>query len=182
VKAKQRSEVVLYIGDVHASTRPVIVKTLLGSCIAACLWDPAAAVGGMNHFMLPRVQGEGAEESSRFGVHAMDLLIGQIMKAGGDRRRLRAKVFGGGHVLGLPDGRDSVPRQNISFILEFCRAEGFDIVAQDLGGRTARQVRFETGSGRAWVRRLRSAPAGVVEAEAPLMGAPAPAYGEVTLF
>jgi len=179
----QGSEVVLYIGDVHASARSVIVKTLLGSCVAACLWDPITAVGGMNHFMLPRAA-EVGEESSRFGVHAMDLLIGEIMKAGGDRRRLRAKVFGGGHVLGLPDGRDSVPRQNIAFIREFCRAEGFEVVAQDLGGGTARQVRFDTGSGRAWVKRLRSAAARVAAAEAPHLAAaaPAPAYGEVTLF
>lgn len=174
------AEVTLYIGDCHASARPAFVKTLLGSCVAACLWDPVAGVGGMNHFMLPRAVVAAGEESSRFGVHAMDLLIGSIMKAGGDRRRLRAKIFGGGHVLGGPDSSDSVPRQNIEFIVEFCRAEGLEIVARNLGGHSARQVRFQTDTGRAWVKRLPSVPAPVRKADT-IPSLPA-RYGDVTLF
>src|SRR5262245_44710338 len=107
-----RPEVTLYIGDLRASAEPLLIKTLLGSCIAVTLWDPDTGAGGMNHFMLPRAFTGPGPDSSRFGVHAMDLLIGGVMKAGGDRRRFVAKVFGGGHVLGLPDVEDSVPRQN----------------------------------------------------------------------
>lgn len=174
-------EVTIYIGDVYAGGQPTLVKTLLGSCIAVCLWDPDTGVGGMNHFMLPRAVAKHAEESSRFGIHAMDLLIGAIMKAGGERRRLRAKVFGGGHVLGIAESEDSVPRQNIRFIREFMRLEGLTVEASDLGGHSARQVHFETHSGRARVRRLRSAEARarIVTEEQKVA---APRFGEVTLF
>lgn len=183
--ARPRPQVTLYIGDLHASAKPALVKTLLGSCIAVCLWDPQTGVGGMNHFMLPRALGSSGQDGSRFGVHAMDLLIGEIMKAGGDRRRFNAKVFGGGHVLGIPEAEDSVPRQNIAFIREFCSAERFAVLAEDLGGCEARHVHFETDSGRAWVKRIRSeqARARIVERERPTAAAaPSPAYGEVTLF
>jgi len=107
-------EVTIHIGGVYASERPTIIKTLLGSCVAVCLHDPERAVGGMNHFMLPRGDGDDAE-AGRFGVHAMDLLIGAIMKAGGDRRRLVAKVFGGAHVLEISGSVVDVPRRNIDF-------------------------------------------------------------------
>jgi chemotaxis receptor (MCP) glutamine deamidase CheD len=174
-------EVTIYIGDVYAGGQPTLVKTLLGSCISVCLWDPDTGVGGMNHFMLPRAVAKQTEECSRFGIHAMDLLIGAIMKAGGDRRRLRAKVFGGGHVLGIPESEDSVPRQNINFIREFMRLEGFPVLGADVGGHSARQVTFETHSGRAMVKRLRSTRARV-EVAAAEEKAGAPRFGEVTLF
>src|SRR5438132_1489223 len=111
-------EVTIHIGGVYASERPTIIKTLLGSCVAVCLHDPERAVGGMNHFMLPRGDGDDAE-AGRFGVHAMDLLIGAIMKAGGDRRRLVAKVFGGANVLELSGSVVDVPRRNIDFARPF---------------------------------------------------------------
>lgn len=174
-------EVTIYIGDVYAGGQPTLVKTLLGSCISVCLWDPETGVGGMNHFMLPRALANKAEESSRFGIHAMDLLIGAIMKAGGERARLRAKVFGGGHVLGIAESEDSVPRQNIKFVREFMRLEGFPVLASDVGGHAARQVHFETHSGRALVKRLRSAEVRsqiANEEQKPQV----PAFGEVTLF
>ena len=82
------------VGDVFASARPACVTTLLGSCVAACLFDPESRVGGMNHFMLPDGVGGGAD-SARFGVHAMELLIDAILARGGDRSRLQAKIFGG---------------------------------------------------------------------------------------
>ena len=77
-------------GELFAARRPTEISTSLGSCVAACLFDPESKIGGMNHFMLPaRTLNEGA--SARYGVHAMELLINEIMKRGGDRRRLRAR-------------------------------------------------------------------------------------------
>lgn len=178
-------QVVIYIGDVHASREPTTIRTTLGSCISACLWDPETAVGGMNHFMLPRGLGEAGIDSARFGVHAMDLLIGEIMKSGGDRRRLRAKIFGGAHVLDLADGHDTVPRQNVRFIRQFLAADGIPIVGEDLGGDAPRQVIFHTATGGAWVKRVPSARVQqeVLKRERVAAApAPAPNYGEVTLF
>jgi chemotaxis protein CheD len=157
-------EVVIYIGGVFASRDGAIVKTLLGSCIATCLWDPRNGVGGMNHFMLPRpANGEAEGDLSRFGVHAMELLIGRIQRLGGDRRTLQAKLFGGGHVLQMAGM--SVPEQNIRFIRHFMANEGIPVVARDLGGTAARQVIFHTASGKALMRRLPATQCPRVETE-----------------
>ncbi|MFM7232628.1 MAG: CheR family methyltransferase [bacterium] len=144
---------VITVGGVFASRERRIVRTLLGSCIAACLWDPVAKVGGMNHFLLPD---GGASEvgSSRFGVHAMELLINEIMKCGGDRRRLEAKVFGGGHVLRVAGFDSSVPKRNAEFVRSFLAKENIRIVAERLGGHSPLEVKFDTYDGRAWVHAL----------------------------
>jgi chemotaxis protein CheD len=148
-------EVTIYIGGVFASREGAVVKTLLGSCIAACLWDPQSGVGGMNHFMLPRPgNAESESDAPRFGVHAMELLIGKIQRLGGDRRTVQGKIFGGGHVLQIAGSGDDVPTQNIQFIRQFMACEGIPVVAEDLGGRTARQVLFCTDSGKVLLKRL----------------------------
>jgi chemotaxis protein CheD len=150
-----RRDVTIYIGGIFASRDGAVVRTLLGSCIAACVWDPAAGVGGMNHFMLPMpTNGDVGQGLSRYGVHAMELLVGQVQKLGGDRRRLQAKLFGGGHVLQMADSASSVPTQNIQFIKRFVTSENIPVIAEDLGGRSARQVVFHTDSGKAFVKRL----------------------------
>jgi chemotaxis receptor (MCP) glutamine deamidase CheD len=151
-------EVTLYIGGVHATDQPEVVKTLLGSCISVCLYDPVTQVGGMNHFMLPRGSGDGAKgDLNRFGVHAMDYLIGAMMKLGGDRRRFVAKCFGGGHVLDMQESVVGVPQQNIAFIRRFLANEGFPMLAEDLGGYQPRLVRFYTATGRAQVKHVAGA-------------------------
>jgi chemotaxis receptor (MCP) glutamine deamidase CheD len=93
----ERQEAVIHIGGVRAAREPSVLKTVLGSCIAVCLTDPVARIGGMNHFMLP-APGDGSEEpwgAARYGIHAMDLLVGAMLKAGADRLRLQARLFGG---------------------------------------------------------------------------------------
>ena len=85
----------IYIGEIVASATPMLLQTLLGSCVAVCLRDPVTCIGGMNHILLPG-RCDGDDRPSRCGVHAMELLINAIMKEGGDRRRLVAKVFGAG--------------------------------------------------------------------------------------
>lgn len=174
------AEVTIYIGGVHASERPTIIKTLLGSCVGVCLHDPIARVGGMNHFMLPGTGGP-VGDPLRFGVHAMDCLIGAIMKAGGDRRRLVAKVFGGAHVLAIEGPLSDVPRKNLDFVSEFLETEGIPVVSADVGGSCARQVRFHTESGRAFVKRVVGTRAHALVAREARTATP-PAYGSVTLF
>ncbi|MGH7767165.1 MAG: chemotaxis protein CheD, partial [Candidatus Binatia bacterium] len=93
-------EVSIHIGGVFASRDPTVVRTVLGSCVSACLFDPLTNVGGMNHFMLPDGEPDG-DQPTRYGINAMEVLINEIMKLGGERRRLRAKVFGAGHVLNI---------------------------------------------------------------------------------
>ena len=145
-------EVTLHLGDVHVAHEPALVKTLLGSCIAVCLYDPLRRVGGMNHFMLPR----GREDDGacpRFGVPAMEALIGALIDLGGSPRRFAAKVFGGAHVLDIEGSAAGVPQQNIAFVRGFLAAGGIPIVAEDVGGNAARHVHFETATGRVFVKR-----------------------------
>jgi chemotaxis receptor (MCP) glutamine deamidase CheD len=176
--------VTLYVGGVHASEEPILIKTLVGSCIAVCVYDPVAQVGGMNHFMLPDADERGTPaEATRFGVHAMDCLIAAVMKAGGDRRRLLAKVFGGAHVLDMPEHEGGVPQQNVAFIRRFLEAEKLPLSANDLGGSSPREVHLFTATGRAFVRRVTNDR--VVERLAHRERRTkhrSPRYGEVLLF
>lgn len=176
-------EVTLYIGGVHASEEATLIKTLLGSCIAVCLYDPVAQVGGMNHFMLPHGSAEGPDPT-RFGVHAMDTLIGAVMKVGGDRRRLVAKIFGGAHVLDIQGSVAGVPQQNIVFVREFLARDGLVLVGEDVGGYQPRHVHFHSRSGRALVKKVAS-PATrerVRRQEQVREAEPAPRFGDVVLF
>ncbi len=172
-------EVTIYVGGVFASREAAVVKTLLGSCISACIWDPVSGAGGMNHFMLPNGGGGNGTGSARFGVQAMELLIGELQKLGGERARLQAKAFGGGQVLHMANPSLSVPEQNIRFIRQFMLEEGIPLIAHDFGGRCARQVVFNTQTGKALVKRLPSRVAIPAPEVAP---PPAPRAGEITLF
>ncbi|MDE8347114.1 MAG: chemotaxis protein CheD, partial [Acidocella sp.] len=139
-------------GEQHVDTDPtLLLTTILGSCIAACLWDPQAGIGGMNHFLLPGdtnnlrgAQPEGA--AMRFGVHAMELLVNGLLRRGALRSRLQAKLFGGARMIkGLTD----VGELNASFAEKFLRAEGIAIVGGSLRGEQGRRIQFWPVSGRA---------------------------------
>lgn len=141
------------IGGVRASREPVQLRTVLGSCVCACLFDPVLRAGGINHFMLP----DGVDDSkmpTRFGVHAMEMLINDLLKMGADRRRLQAKVFGAAHVLSDAGLSPDVPRRNARFVKEFLQAEGIPIASSRLGGSAPVEVIFHTDTGRALVRAL----------------------------
>ncbi|MBK8004596.1 MAG: hypothetical protein IPK12_11845 [Gemmatimonadetes bacterium] len=140
-------------GEVEASAQPMVLTTILGSCVAVCLYDPVTLIGGMNHFMLPDTEREGGLPS-RYGVQAMELLINKVMGLGGERRRLEAKAFGGANVLSAFAGERSVADANVAFIRKFLATEGIPLVAERLGGTEPLEVRFHTATGRAQVRTL----------------------------
>lgn len=169
--------------EYRASDRPLALVTLLGSCVAACLYDPTLSLGGMNHFMLPGGAGNDAT-SARYGAHAMELLINDLLKRGARRQRLQAKVFGGGNVLsGFHN--DPIGTRNAAFVVEYLAAERIPVLAQDLGDVHPRKVCFFVQTGRTLVRRLPAARNdGIVDAERALYGrlARAPASGSVELF
>ncbi len=127
----------------------ILVMTTLGSCIAACLWDRQARIGGMNHFMLP----DGDAGSGRYGSFAMELLINELLKQGATRPTLEAKVFGGGQVI---DGMHSmnIGERNTSFVIDYLKTERIPIVSKDVLGPYPRKVCFLPKSGKAMVKRL----------------------------
>ena len=143
-------------GEYEVGGPDTTLVTLLGSCVAACIRDPFAAVGGMNHFMLPHDRSGGAlggVASGRYGAYAMEVLINELLKRGALRSRLEAKVFGGANVIaGMTT--TAVGESNAQFVLDYLAAEGIAVVGQDLGGRDARKVAYFVGSGRALVRHL----------------------------
>jgi chemotaxis protein CheD len=136
-------------GEYYCDTEDLLVMTTLGSCIAACLWDRQARVGGMNHFMLP----EGAGDSGRYGSFAMELLINEMMKRGASRMTMEAKVFGGGAVI---SGMNTinVGERNTKFVLEFLATERIPVVSKDVLDVYPRKVCFLPASGKAMVKRL----------------------------
>jgi chemotaxis protein CheD len=136
----------IHIGEVAASAEALVVTTLLGSCVAVCLFDAVSETGGMNHILLP---GSCAQtRSARFGLQAMEMLINDLMRLGADRRRFVAKAFGGANV--IPGFQSpTVGDRNNQFVREFLAAEKIPLVAQRLGGCHAVQVNFHTGTGKA---------------------------------
>jgi len=140
-------------GEFLATSRNVVMMTLLGSCVAACLNDPFAGVGGMNHFMLPEGADGPVGESARYGVHAMEVLLNDLLKEGARRPRLHAKVFGGASVMkGFT--ATNVGELNVRFVRRYLEREGIRIVSEDLLGPHPRKVGFYPRTGRALVKRL----------------------------
>jgi chemotaxis protein CheD len=148
------TRITINIGGLRTSRNPLLLDTVLGSCIAACLYDPVLGVGGMNHFMLPVGADPGNPTSTRYGINAMELLISDLMKLGADRRRFQAKVFGGGHVLKIRESLDGVPQRNIDFVRQFLATEQIPIVREDVGGYQPRRVLFHTHTGKVFLKYL----------------------------
>ena len=136
-------------GDYHVSGEPgLALTTLLGSCVAACLHDPVARVGGMNHFLLPGAEA-GAPREARDPdvVHLMELLVNGLLREGAKRERLEAKLFGGGRAMDCL--ADDVGARNAAFARRFLAYEGVRIIGGSLGGDKGRRLQFWPATGRA---------------------------------
>ncbi len=139
-------------GEQHVDNDPAtVLTTLLGSCVAACLWDPKIGLGGMNHFLLPGDRSATktnmpVSEAMRYGVHSMELLVNGLLRKGAQRERLQAKLFGGARMIkGLTD----VGELNAAFAERFLKAENIAIVGGSLRGETGRRIQFWPATGRA---------------------------------
>ena len=136
-------------GEYKVVTDPnVVLSTILGSCVAACIRDPLARVGGMNHFLLPgsATPGSGGGDATRYGVHLMELLINGLLKNGARRDRLEAKVFGGAKTIAT---FSNVGEQNAAFAMQFLRDEGIKVVGGSTGGDHGRKLEYWPIDGRA---------------------------------
>ena len=137
-------------GEYFVSEENLLIVTVLGSCIAACIWDGRAQVGGMNHFMLPDGESDGG---GRYGSYAMELLINEMMKKGARRESMQAKIFGGGQVMHSFTSMN-VGERNTAFVLDYLRTERIPIVSQDVLDIYPRKVCYFPQSGKAMVKRL----------------------------
>lgn len=143
----------LLSGEYYVSDENNVLVTVLGSCVAACIRDPIAGVGGMNHFMLPDTDGDLVSSSARYGSYAMELLVNELQKHGARRVNLEAKVFGGGNVL-RSFTATNVGSRNAQFVKDYLAAERIQIVAQDLLDVCPRKVYYFPKTGKVLVRRL----------------------------
>jgi chemotaxis protein CheD len=145
-------------GEYYVTSRDMVLVTVLGSCVAACIRDSHSGVGGMNHFMLPENNaGDSSPSSSsaRYGTYAMEILINHITKMGARRAFLEAKVFGGGNVLkGFTVV--NVGQRNADFVLEFLATEKIRVVAQDLVDIYPRKIYYFPNNGKVMVKKLRT--------------------------
>jgi len=147
---KETRRITINPGEYYVSNTQEVISTLLGSCVAACLYDPVNKVIGMNHFLLAYKQHNYnrpviESEEGRYGLNAMELLINEMMSKGSRRANLKAKCFGGGDVLRIrdePGGRKSVGVVNVDFISEFLKSENIPMVSSDLGGDFGRNIHF----------------------------------------
>lgn len=142
-------------GEYYVTADNLVLVTVLGSCVSACVRDSVLGIGGMNHFMLPEGDREEAliSSSARYGAYAMEVLINHLLKSGARRERLEAKVFGGGHVLDTL-ASSTVGARNADFVLGYLGTEGIPVVAQNLGDRFPRKVYYFPRSGRVMMRKL----------------------------
>jgi len=147
----QHNAVKVLPGEYFVTDDDLLLITVLGSCIAACLWDSRAGVGGMNHFMLP--EGDSSDTSGRYGSYAMELLINDMMKRGARREFIQAKIFGGAQVIhGFTNL--NVGERNTRFVRDYLRTERIPLVSEDVLDIYPRKVVFFGGTGKAMVKRL----------------------------
>ena len=167
-------------GEFHVSADPnVMLTTTLGSCIAACIRDAGAGVGGMNHFLLPGAADEIGQEATRYGAYAMELLINGLLQAGARRDHLDAKLFGGGHLVNrLVD----IGEQNATFAERFLEREGIRVTGGSTRGEHARRLQFWPVSGRARQLALVRGEEQVFAKERPLLSRTPVEPGSVELF
>jgi chemotaxis protein CheD len=141
-------------GEYFVTTKDMLLVTVLGSCVAACIRDPDSGIGGMNHFMLPDEGGrEVLSTSARYGTYAMEVLINHLLKLGARRNRLEAKVFGGGAVMESL-ASSNVGVRNAEFVLKFLNTEKVPVVAKDLLDSYPRKVYYFPSTGKVLVKKL----------------------------
>lgn len=160
--------VTIHPGEYYLTAEDTIISTVLGSCVAVAIYDSEAGIGGLNHFMLP---GELVRDelirspNAKYGMYAMELLINDLMKQGVQRGKMRAKVFGGGAVLRIKEGKTSIPRSNIDFAFEYLSKERIPVLASDVGGREPRKIFFFARTGKVLLKRIAGSLATLVEME-----------------
>lgn len=146
-------------GEYYVSRNDEIIATVLGSCVSACVQDPKNKIGAMNHFLLPLHQGESWTQTvqadslaTRYGNFAMEHMINDVLKHGGQKKYLEFKVFGGSRVI---SNMGDIGISNIEFVLNYLKLEGFKISAQDVGGTNPRKIMFFPLTGKVRVKKIR---------------------------
>lgn len=149
--------VTIFIGEYYVSREPIVISTLLGSCVAACLYEPDKKIGGMNHIQMPgKADLANFNASARYSINAMELLINGMMKLGADREKIIAKIFGGANVIPGISKEKAIGPEIASFVKQFLREENIKVVSSDLGGTHTRKIFLYTATGKVLLKRSHS--------------------------
>ncbi len=171
---KSRKRITIHPGEYYVDHEDVVISTLLGSCVSACLYDPYNKIVGMNHFLLSsrryaREMAVCATDAGRYGIHSMEMLLNEMWKRGAKRGNLKAKAFGGSSMLKPAGSRTrsfyAVGEINVRFIAEFLQNEKIPLVASDLGGIAGRVIYFHSDDFSVYVRKIIAKSAAVVKME-----------------
>ena len=145
----------IHIGEIYTASEPTVVETILGSCVSVCLFDPVRRNGGMNHILLPgRPDMEKFDGATRYGIHAMEVLINSMMKLGSRRKDILSKIFGGAHIIPSIARHMAPGQKNIEFVEEFLELESIPIVSRNTGGYNGRKIFFHTNTGDVFLKKL----------------------------
>lgn len=136
----------LYPSTLFASREPYQIKTILGSCVAVCLWDATRKIGGMNHYMLPLWNGKGLA-SPKYGNIAMEKLIAKMLQLGSKKNNLQAKVFGGAEVIVQQKSNYNIGMRNVLTAYDILRENNIPIISQSVKGQLGRKIIFLTDTG-----------------------------------
>ena len=147
METQQENPYFLFPGALYVSSKPMQITTVLGSCVAICLYDPVKHIGGMNHFMLPLWNGKGLA-SPKHGNIAISKLIDQMVSAGALKRNLKAKVFGGGIVIQTQSAQFNIGKKNIDLAFRLLEQEGIPVIASSTGGNHGRKILYDTYTGK----------------------------------
>lgn len=146
--------VYLHPGQVFTTTESLIVTTILGSCVAVCVWDPAARIAGINHYLLPSTPLRGSTDL-RFGNVAIERLLDDMAGRGAKVQRLVAKVFGGACVIGNFTGKQrAIGAANVDVARELLAKHDITIVGEQTGGARGRKLHYHTAGGSAYVKEI----------------------------
>lgn len=145
----------LYPAEVFVASQPTIVSTVLGSCVAVCLWDARNAIGGMNHYLLPLWNGEGLA-TPKYGNIAIHQLVEKLSAKGGKRKTMQAKIFGGAAMWSHKEGFFAIGLRNIEVAQQQLSELQIPLVASDVGGTLSRKIFFNTCDGSVLLRRHHS--------------------------
>ncbi len=146
--------VYLYPGQVFTASQPLVVSTILGSCVAVCLWDEGTSIAGINHYLLPTERMRG-QTDLRYGNTAIERLIDEILSAGAVKQRLVARLAGGASILGsVNDSRLSIGDQNVAVARQLLEKHAIPIGAEQTGGQRGRKLVFHTGTGSAYTKEI----------------------------
>jgi len=145
---------IIHPGEFYVSDSDIIIGTLLGSCIAISMYDLDHGIAGMNHFMLPGEElgnNVSVDKHAKYGVSAINQLLDEIIKRGANRKKIKAKIFGGGHVLNTKLGSSSIPSENIKLAKIMMEFEDIPIISSDVGGNFMRKVLLEVKTGKVFL-------------------------------